>query len=143
MPGIEGAECEDHDEREAGRVGSGGRRTSALGRRNRIFVNTKGSKVRSPVFYWLLCFLWLRCVHLFERRWFDRQRRLCRIGMQFFPGGGLCGPPNPTHFCRSGGNCRSLNPGHRGGIGRRAWFRSMYPQGCGGSSPFDGTSSIL
>src|ERR1035438_4370368 len=22
-----------------------------------------------------------------------------------------------------------------GGIGRRAWFRSMYPQGCGGSSP--------
>src|SRR5450755_2668857 len=28
---------------------------------------------------------------------------------------------------------------HRGGIGRRAWFRSMYPQGCGGSSPFDGT----
>jgi hypothetical protein len=30
-------------------------------------------------------------------------------------------------------------PGHRGGIGRRAWFRSMYPQGCGGSSPFDGT----
>src|SRR5262249_18343065 len=30
--------------------------------------------------------------------------------------------------------CRS------GGIGRRAWFRSMYPQGCGGSSPFFGTS---
>ena len=26
-----------------------------------------------------------------------------------------------------------------GGIGRRAWFRSMYPQGCGGSSPFFGT----
>jgi hypothetical protein len=28
---------------------------------------------------------------------------------------------------------------HRGGIGRRAWFRSTYSQGCGGSSPFDGT----
>jgi hypothetical protein len=32
--------------------------------------------------------------------------------------------------------CRS------GGIGRRAWFRSMYSQGCGGSSPFFGTKSI-
>src|SRR5258708_22190200 len=32
----------------------------------------------------------------FRHRWFDRQRRLCRIRMQFFPGGGLCGPPNPT-----------------------------------------------
>src|SRR4051812_47860300 len=31
-------------------------------------------------------------------------------------------------------SCRS------GGIGRRAWFRSMYPQGCGGSSPFFGTN---
>src|ERR1700722_2634215 len=31
---------------------------------------------------------------------------------------------------------------HRGGIGRRAWFRSMYSQGCGGSSPFDGTKSF-
>ncbi len=29
-----------------------------------------------------------------------------------------------------------------GGIGRRAWFRSMYPQGCGGSSPFFGTNSL-
>jgi hypothetical protein len=33
----------------------------------------------------------------------------------------------------AGPSCRS------GGIGRRAWFRSMYPQGCGGSSPFFGT----
>src|SRR6185437_2878530 len=33
--------------------------------------------------------------------------------------------------------CRS------GGIGRRAWFRSMYPQGCGGSSPFFGTITAL
>jgi hypothetical protein len=31
-------------------------------------------------------------------------------------------------------------PRRSGGIGRRAWFRSMYPQGCGGSSPFFGTS---
>ena len=30
-----------------------------------------------------------------------------------------------------------------GGIGRRAWFRSMYPQGCGGSSPFFGTKTFL
>src|SRR6476661_2388986 len=30
--------------------------------------------------------------------------------------------------------CRS------GGIGRRAWFRSMYSQGCGGSSHFFGTN---
>src|SRR5438067_13533261 len=33
-------------------------------------------------------------------------------------------------------SCRS------GGIGRRAWFRSMYSQGCGGSSPFFGTNSL-
>src|SRR6266536_2833650 len=33
--------------------------------------------------------------------------------------------------------CRS------GGIGRRAWFRSMYPQGCGGSSPFCGTITFV
>ena len=33
--------------------------------------------------------------------------------------------------------CRS------GGIGRRAWFRSMYSQGCGGSSPFFGTNPFL
>ena len=31
------------------------------------------------------------------------------------------------------------SPRRSGGIGRRAWFRSMYPQGCGGSSPFFGT----
>src|SRR5437879_3582382 len=36
-------------------------------------------------------------------------------------------PPRIEVTCRSGG------------IGRRAWFRSMYPQGCGGSSPFFGT----
>src|SRR5438132_12956471 len=30
-----------------------------------------------------------------------------------------------------------------GGIGRRAWFRSMYPQGCGGSSPFFGTITFF
>src|SRR6185369_2351520 len=37
----------------------------------------------------------------------------------------------PKSLCRSGG------------IGRRAWFRSMYPQGCGGSSPFFGTKTRL
>src|SRR5258707_15130994 len=40
-------------------------------------------------------------------------------------------PPRKAVTCRSGG------------IGRRAWFRSMYPQGCGGSSPFFGTSFFL
>ena len=30
-----------------------------------------------------------------------------------------------------------------GGIGRRAWFRSMYPQGCGGSSPFSRRRVVL
>src|SRR5580698_11672867 len=34
------------------------------------------------------------------------------------------------------GPCRS------GGIGRRAWFRSMYSQGCGGSSPLFGTKDL-
>ncbi len=33
-------------------------------------------------------------------------------------------------------SCRS------GGIGRRAWFRSTYSQGCGGSSPFFGTKNL-
>jgi hypothetical protein len=37
---------------------------------------------------------------------------------------------------RSFSQCRS------GGIGRRAWFRSMYSQGCGGSSPPSGTNSF-
>ena len=34
-----------------------------------------------------------------------------------------------------------LSPCRSGGIGRRAWFRSMYSQGCGGSSPFFGTKN--
>src|ERR1700761_4035615 len=33
-------------------------------------------------------------------------------------------------------------PCRSGGIGRRAWFRSMYSQGCGGSSPLFGTKSL-
>ena len=33
----------------------------------------------------------------------------------------------------------SLRACRSGGIGRRAWFRSMYSQGCGGSSPPFGT----
>ena len=36
----------------------------------------------------------------------------------------------------------SLYPCRSGGIGRRAWFRSTYSQGCGGSSPFFGTNLI-
>jgi hypothetical protein len=34
---------------------------------------------------------------------------------------------------------RLIAPCRSGGIGRRAWFRSMYSQGCGGSSPPFGT----
>jgi uncharacterized protein (TIGR00369 family) len=34
-------------------------------------------------------------------------------------------------------------PCRSGGIGRRAWFRSMCPQGRGGSSPFFGTKFVL
>ena len=44
----------------------------------------------------------------------------------FFPTAASPGCPAVT--CRSGG------------IGRRAWFRSMCPQGRGGSSPFFGTT---
>jgi hypothetical protein len=60
-----------------------------------------------------------------------------RAARGFDSGGWLCQTksccPNPARPRRSV-PCRS------GGIGRRAWFRSMYPQGCGGSSPFFGTS---
>ena len=38
---------------------------------------------------------------------------------------------------------RRIFTSRSGGIGRRAWFRSMYPQGCGGSSPFFGTNVLL
>src|SRR5579872_4029177 len=60
---------------------------------------------------------------------FDRLARPCKILKLFFPKSG--------EFRRDDSLCRS------GGIGRRAWFRSMYPQGCGGSSPFFGTRFIL
>src|SRR6185437_3092703 len=46
-----------------------------------------------------------------------------------------------TQKCRWPGEIRPASLLCRsGGIGRRAWFRSMYSQGCGGSSPFFGTS---
>src|ERR1051326_2332358 len=44
--------------------------------------------------------------------------------------------------CRSAGLWSGASPCRSGGIGRRAWFRSMYPQGGGGSSPFFGTNNI-
>ncbi len=37
---------------------------------------------------------------------FDRGRCVCRIEMQFLPGAALWSP-HPSHFCRSGGSCRS------------------------------------
>jgi hypothetical protein len=45
--------------------------------------------------------------------------------------------------CRFSSNRAELCvPCRSGGIGRRAWFRSTYSQGCGGSSPFFGTKTI-
>ena len=57
---------------------------------------------------------------------FDRQRRLCRISLAVLSW-------KAARNRRIRVTCRS------GGIGRRAWFRSMCPQGRGGSSPFFGT----
>src|SRR6202795_2313908 len=34
------------------------------------------------------------------------------------------------------------SPSRSGGIGRRAWFRAMCPQGCGGSNPPFGTTNF-
>ncbi len=53
---------------------------------------------------------------------FDSARRICETR-------NCCQTENPS----VSSTCRS------GGIGRRAWFRSMYSQGCGGSSPLFGT----
>ena len=53
----------------------------------------------------------------------------------------------PRPFCETQSCCRSgflhqiSIPCRSGGIGRRAWFRSTYSQGCGGSSPFFGTKA--
>src|SRR5207245_4244216 len=58
--------------------------------------------------------------------WFDTPRTTCRIDVVVSSIKAACAAPQSL-------TCRS------GGIGRRAWFRSMYPQGCGGSSPFFGT----
>src|SRR5579864_6252060 len=58
--------------------------------------------------------------------WFDTPRTTCRIEVAVSSIKAAFAAPRSI-------TCRS------GGIGRRAWFRSMYPQGCGGSSPFFGT----
>src|SRR5580698_6091122 len=44
-----------------------------------------------------------------------------------------------TRRVASGADRQQYLPCRSGGIGRRAWFRSTYSQGCGGSSPFFGT----
>src|SRR5947209_8228719 len=54
----------------------------------------------------------------------------CKNKLSFLPVG-VARWPRLHRTCRSGG------------IGRRAWFRSMYPQGCGGSSPFFGTKFLI
>ena len=66
-----------------------------------------------------------------ERRWskFDSPHLPCRIDAAVSSIKAASAAPQKAITCRSGG------------IGRRAWFRSMYPQGCGGSSPFFGTSA--
>ena len=45
--------------------------------------------------------------------------------------------------CRTGKCCWFCVSCRSGGIGRRAWFRSTYSQGCGGSSPFFGTKKSI
>ncbi len=66
---------------------------------------------------------------VWERLWrlqFDTLWRLCET----------------QRCCLLGGSRLSARMCRSGGIGRRAWFRSMYSQGCGGSSPFFGTNLI-
>src|SRR5438270_2851141 len=70
------------------------------------------------------------CAHAHLFPWFDRQRHLCRIFLAVLSW-------KAARNRRIRVTCRS------GGIGRRAWFRSMYPQGCGGSSPFFGTILLV
>src|SRR5579884_830992 len=68
-----------------------------------------------------------------------RTSRLVRIDVESFP----------FNWRKSSGDVESVVPrplavtSRSGGIGRRAWFRSMYPQGCGGSSPFFGTILLV
>ena len=57
-------------------------------------------------------------------------------GAEFDTASRLCETQN---CCLLSANRLSGFPCRSGGIGRRAWFRSMYSQGCGGSSPFFGT----
>src|SRR5271166_5485059 len=58
---------------------------------------------------------------------------------EFDMDGTLC---NTGNCCQSSRSRWTQRACRSGGIGRRAWFRSMYSQGCGGSSPFFGTNSI-
>ncbi len=57
---------------------------------------------------------------------------------KFDTGGGIC---ETQGCCLSGESVQTCLLCRSGGIGRRAWFRSTYSQGCGGSSPFFGTKS--
>src|SRR5439155_19925974 len=70
------------------------------------------------------------CAHAHLFPWFDRQRHLCRISLAVLSW-------KAARNRRIRVTCRS------GGIGRRAWFRSMCPQGRGGSSPFFGTITFV
>jgi hypothetical protein len=51
---------------------------------------------------------------------------------------GICETQSCCRFSRN--RAELCVPCRSGGIGRRAWFRSTYSQGCGGSSPFFGTN---
>ena len=64
-----------------------------------------------------------------HRRWFDTSRNLCKI-------------KDCSSYRHPARDARYEVTRRSGGIGRRAWFRSMYPQGCGGSSPFFGTMRL-
>ena len=56
------------------------------------------------------------------------------------PGSRIC---ETQSWCRFSGERWICVPCRSGGIGRRAWFRSTYSQGCGGSSPFFGTNCFF
>ena len=99
MSRVEGAECQDYDECEAGVGRASGFRPLTLPHSSALF---------------------------------DTRRRVCKMKLWAFLIRRPIWPP-----------LQSKSTCHRGGIGRRAWFRSMYRQRCGGSSPFDGTKSLF
>ncbi len=123
MSSIKGLECEDFDDGKAG-VEFGLQKfftTEARRHREKILELFFSSFLFSPCL----------CVSVVST-WFDSTQHACKIEKLVLPDSAAFGPP-----LHCSPDC------HRGGIGRRAWFRSMYRQRCGGSSPFDGTKDFF